>query len=976
MERIESGGPIENEETVSRLDALAEEFLEAVRAGRPASIEDYARRYPELAHEIRSLFPTMLAMEGLKIEKERSSSGGRVQGNLGVEKLGDFRIIGEIGRGGMGIVYEAEQQSLDRHVALKVLPRHALLDSKRLQRFQREAQTAARLHHSNIVPVFGVGEQDGLHYYVMQLIRGVGLDCILAVLKRNAGVGSTSGSNVSDEATVPAASRVASAMMSGAFPLTPTKPGGEDTEPLFLDFETATCTGSAGGNPKGDDELAHRLIGEMRSDYWISIAAMGRQVAGALAYAHGQGVLHRDIKPSNLLIDSRGTVWIADFGIAKALEKDGLTQTGDILGTLQYMPPEQMQGRQDARSDVYSLGLTLYEMCTLRRAWSASTAEELIEKITRSEPPRPRRIDPSIPKDLETIVLKSIARDPDHRYASADELADDLRRFIEGRPIQARPVGSVEQLWRWCRRNTLAASFAAAALVLLLATAVIGVWGSISTRRAYQREAIRRKESQAASRRAEHNLELALQAFENIFEGMAGRDLEDLDPDSAEAEDGSFGMTTSISERDAQLLEELLGFYDRFAAANEADDRLASESAWALQQMGRIHARLRQFDKAEEVVDKALRIHRATQKISPSDENLIAIADLLKDRALVDLDRGKTTDGMRRLQEAVTILSDETESPTSDAVRREFVRIHNDAVEHLIGRNRGFRPGRSGKRPTLNTKALQEWIPKLERSLEVAKELQATHAEDPGDLLRAGRSYLMLAAAYYGVNEKAKAASVTKPGLDLLQHLAESHPQVTEYTWEFLRQTLRATLLARSDRDLIPYLKRAMTLADQVDEHHPGKSILRSGALMLRERLGRMLAKDPQRADEAIEILTRARKQRQAMGGRDGRRRRPFASSSDVDLARALHASGQDAKALQLLEQVTRSPRSGGRGEMRSRMRGRVVKDALLLMAEIHEAAGRSDKAKEARAKAARIRVPDRSERRPLRRRREGRKSD
>ncbi len=976
MEHKDKAAPLDDEETVNRLDALAEEFIEAVRAGRFATVEEYARDHPELADEIRSLFPTILAMEGLKAEKERSSSGGRVQGGLGVEKLGDFRIIGEIGRGGMGIVYEAEQQSLDRHVALKVLPRHALLDPKRLQRFQREAQTAARLHHSNIVPVFGVGEQDGLHYYVMQLIRGVGLDGILAVLKRNAGVGSKADAEVSDDPTVPAASRVASAMMSGAFPLTPTKPGGEDTEPLFLDFETATCTATSGGRPAQEGDLARELVGEMRRDYWISIAAMGRQVAGALAYAHGQGVLHRDIKPSNLLIDARGTVWIADFGIAKALEKDGLTQTGDILGTLQYMPPEQMQGRQDARSDVYSLGLTLYEMCTLRRAWSASTAEELIEKITRSEPPRPRKVDPSIPRDLETIILKSIARDPDHRYAGADELADDLRRYIEGRPIQARPVSSVEQLWRWCRRNTLAASFAAAALVLLLATAVIGVWGSISTRRAYQREAMRRRESQAASTRAEHNLELALQAFENIFEGMAGRDLEDLDPDSAEAEDGSFGMTTSISERDAQLLEELLGFYDRFAAANESDDRLASESAWALQQMGRIHARLRQFGKAEEVIEKALRIHRAAQEASPSDENLVAIADLLKDRALLDLDQGKTADGMRMLEAAEAVLTSETSSPSSDAVRREFVRIHNDAVERLIGRNRSYRPGRAGKKHTLNTKALREWIPQLEKSLAIARELQATHEEDPRDLLRAGRSHLMLAAAYYGVNDKAKASAVTEDGLALLRQLAESHPQVSQYTWEYLRQTLRATLLARSNAQLIPHLEKALSLADQVDDRHPGKSLLRSGTMMLRERLGRMLSKDPNRADEAIEFLSRARKQRQTMGGRDGRRRRSIPTSSDVDLARALHAKGRDDEALKILEQVTRSPRTGGRGDVRSRMRGRVVKDALLLMADIHDAAGRPAEAKEARTRAGRIRLADRSERRPLRRRMEGRRND
>ena len=175
---------LEADDELDSLETLADEFMERQRRGESPSVAEYAAQHPDLAAEIEELFPTIAVMEQLKAQKERQS-GARVSlGGVRLERLGDFRILGEIGRGGMGIVYEAFQESLGRHVAVKVLPRQALLDPQQLRRFQREAQTAARLHHTNIVPVFGVGEHDGFHYIVMQLIEGAGLDNVLARLRQ------------------------------------------------------------------------------------------------------------------------------------------------------------------------------------------------------------------------------------------------------------------------------------------------------------------------------------------------------------------------------------------------------------------------------------------------------------------------------------------------------------------------------------------------------------------------------------------------------------------------------------------------------------------------------------------------------------------------------------------------------------------------------------------------------------------------
>src|SRR6516165_557647 len=472
------------------VEVLAEEFLERKRKGEKPTLREYRDRHPDLAAEIGELFPALLLMEDLGESSGAASAAPTGDGTAAVavatrlQRLGDYRILREIGRGGMGVVYEAEQESLGRRVALKVLSASSLLDPKQVRRFEREARAAARLHHTNIVPVFGVGCQDGHHYFVMQFIAGLGLDVVLEDLRRL-----RRAKSAADPAAVlvpevgrdagPTAAAVARSLLSGRFagdgpiPLgaTVTDSGaGEDgaAPPPIAAAARPAADPSAVALP-GSSELS---ASDPDRRYYRSVALIGIQVAEALEHANRQGVLHRDIKPSNLLLDGRGNVWVADFGLAKTGEADDLTHTGDILGTIRYMAPERFAGRCDARSDVYSLGLTLYELVALRPAYEASDRHALIERVLHEEPERLNRRAPGVPRDLETIIAKASAREPAGRYATAGALAEDLRRFVEDRPIRARRVSAAERLARWCRRNPVVTGLTAAVAISLIATGV------------------------------------------------------------------------------------------------------------------------------------------------------------------------------------------------------------------------------------------------------------------------------------------------------------------------------------------------------------------------------------------------------------------------------------------------------------------------------------------------------------------------
>jgi tetratricopeptide (TPR) repeat protein len=325
----------------------------------------------------------------------------------------------------MGVVYEAEQISLGRRVALKVLPFAATMDPRHLKRFHNEARAAACLEHPHIVPVFAVGCERAVHFYAMKLIEGRSLAEVIA-LQRRAHRPRPSG-------------------------------GGEQTAPVA----------AASTEPAPRDTAYYRRVAE-----W------GVQAAEALEYAHGVGIVHRDVKPANLMLDGRGSLWVTDFGLARTAQSD-LTVSGDLVGTLRYMSPEQAlakHGLVDHRTDVYSLGATLYELLTLRPAVSGKDRQELLHNLAFEEPAAPRRLEPALPRDLETVVLKALAKDPGERYARALDLAADLGRFLNDEPIRARRPTLARRAERWARRHRALIWAAAGFLAALGALAASAGW--------------------------------------------------------------------------------------------------------------------------------------------------------------------------------------------------------------------------------------------------------------------------------------------------------------------------------------------------------------------------------------------------------------------------------------------------------------------------------------------------------------------
>ena len=545
---------IDTTSTTDPLDDLAEEFARRWRDGEQPSIEEYADRYPQWADDIREMFPAILLMEQLKPRREDRTTNVAVPSaaHPPPDQLGEYRLLRVIGRGGMGVVYEAQHETLARRVAIKVLPAHLFADEKLRVRFRRESQAAARLHHTNIVPVFDVGEQNGWHYYVMQLIAGRSLDAS------------------SPQAT---------------------------TRGFQGDTPTDESQRSALPAPRSAVVLSHRHV-----------AQIGVQVAEALAYAHAQGVLHRDVKPSNLLLDEQGTVWVTDFGVAKLVEEANLTTSGDFVGTLRYMPPERFNGRSDGRGDVYSLGITLYELLAQRPAFPDTTPQHLIQLITQADPPSLRKLDPTIPTDLETIVLKAGARDPGDRYRNAAELADDLRRFLDDRPVKARRSSAAEHVWRWCRRNRLVAGLTVAAAVLLVITTAVSVAAYFRTSAANQQteaknDALKKalNAEQEQRQRAENNSAAALTAMNRIYDRFAPNRIivaPSLPAESSTEEQIDLPPQPVLSPEAVPLLEELLEFYEQVAREGSDHPRLQEQAAEADQRIGDIRQRLGQFEPA------------------------------------------------------------------------------------------------------------------------------------------------------------------------------------------------------------------------------------------------------------------------------------------------------------------------------------------------------------------------------------------
>ncbi|MFO0961122.1 MAG: serine/threonine-protein kinase [Isosphaeraceae bacterium] len=482
----------------SALVAALDDYLAALRDGRAFDRDAFLARYPGLASELLPCLGGLeLVMGALGPERPDRASG---PGPAPPQILGDFRIIRVLGRGGMGVVYEAEQVSLGRKVALKVLPYASSLDPRQRQRFQVEAQAAAHLQHPRIVPVYAVGEASGIPFYAMQLIDGRTLAEVIQGLRE-----------WSDRESA------------GVAP----PPSGENT-----DSKLRSASGHSG-----------TFSGSNRCrEFFEAAARLGAQAAEALDHAHELGIVHRDIKPANLMLDGRGDVWVTDFGLARMPGDLDLTRTGDVLGTLRYMSPEQSRARHgmvDPRTDIYALGATLYELLALHAAFDGRDRQELLRQIALDEPPPLRRANPAVPRDLETIVFKAMAKDPASRYQSARDMADDLQRFLAHKPVLARRPGLLQYAARWTRRHrAVVASAAIAGLVATSASAaVLGM--------AYQRFVDREREAQAlaeerdrdAKRERDHARQMSDLfglADTLAYSAMGRLSMQDQDPDGGE----------------------------------------------------------------------------------------------------------------------------------------------------------------------------------------------------------------------------------------------------------------------------------------------------------------------------------------------------------------------------------------------------------------------------------------------------------
>jgi WD40 repeat protein len=466
-----------------RLASWVAALVDRISSGELLDLDALAHEHPEGVERARRLIPALAIMARLgapssQFAVEPTGPSAVAAGFEPGRSLGDFRTIREIGRGGMGVVYEAVQTSLNRRVALKILPMTSADDPRKLKRFQIEAQAAALLNHPHVVPVYLVGAENGAHFYAMQFIEGRTLAEVIAEFRRA---------------------------------------------------------------PDPERTGAYRASARFAAE-------LGRQAAQALDYAHEQGIIHRDVKPSNLLIESSGWLWVADFGLARIAVEVDQTSTGMMMGTPRYMSPEQIAGARrvvDHRTDIYSLGATLYELITLRPAFDNIDHVQLMMKIARDEPRRPRAIDPTIPRDLETIILKAMAKDPSARYSTAGALADDLGRFLEHRPIRARRPGAVDRAAKWARRHRPAV--AVTAMFLLTAFMAIGgfvLWrdsvlrrhdGVLRRQNSELRSALERAErTETTIRRQSYDsrMRLAQQAQASGQLILAQEILEELQPES------------------------------------------------------------------------------------------------------------------------------------------------------------------------------------------------------------------------------------------------------------------------------------------------------------------------------------------------------------------------------------------------------------------------------------------------------------
>jgi serine/threonine protein kinase/tetratricopeptide (TPR) repeat protein len=779
-------------ELPSRLAGVLEGYLAELENGSAPDCESLLSEHPDLAEELRPYLDSLRMLHNAAREM-KSTSNGLLSGAKGGGKprqIGDYRIIREIGRGGMGIVYEAHQESLNRQVALKILPFAAVLDQRQIARFRTEAQAAAQLHHAHIVPVFAVGQEQGVYYYAMQYIEGQSLEQAIEELR------------LADQSRDDRTTHIN---------------GGR--------FGSTTTMALDGGQRLSTQHTSP-------TNFFHSVARLGIEAAEALQHAHEHGIIHRDVKPSNLLIDRQGRLWVTDFGLARMQADNGVTLTGDVVGTLRYMSPEQAGGEAivDARTDVYSLGVTLYELLTRRHAHPGEDRQALLRHIAGEEPPAPRRVDSSIPVDLETIVLSAMSKSREERYSSASALADDLDRFLTGKPTLARRPTLTDRSVKWAKRHRSLVTLAASAVVVLCVVSVAALFVVL-------REQAR---TAAALSDAERSAQAAREGFaraERHFQQARGA----VDQFGIRMADRLTAIPgAEAAQRD--LLIAALQYYHEFVGEAGDDPRLRHEIALAHFKSGAIAAKLGATPDAIGEYRAAIDLFSQLTAADPGDEDVSSqLAVTCNNLGLLLASRGETSEARKQHNAAIDI-------------QQRILREHPGDVSHIdhlaeSQANLGMLLEQLG-----DNRGAERY---LRSAVELLTSIQAPHSNTASSARNLAIVYNNLSYVLRD-RDRAAAEQASRTAIGILERLTDDSAGQAKFQDDLaLCYNNMAAFESQSQRwsEAIAWHRRAIELQEQMTRKSPSVVRYRSDLALSLNNLGVAYcrAKRPTDADAAFE---------------------------------------------------------------------------------------------------------------------------
>ncbi|MBL8891717.1 MAG: serine/threonine protein kinase [Planctomycetaceae bacterium] len=894
----------------SSLDEVVDQFTAQYRAGLAPSISHYQQKFPQFREELGELLSSVAMIEGLKQQSARLPSTEEPETlPRQLRELGDYTLVRELGRGGMGVVFEAIHKSLGRRVAVKVLSQRLTNDQRAVQRFRWEAEATAKLHHSHIVTVFGVGFHHDYHYYVMEYIEGWSLSELMARLKTNTGKAekSTAGATavqstvLAAEASRQGLTRSTNASLSMNAERTQVESQHRDQNSEHdLNFDSAHA---AVQKTPENAAFWSELSDPRRRIRWVLRAMSG--IADAVQYANRHGVLHRDLKPSNMLVDQDGRILLTDFGLVKHLDEPGITKTGDVVGTPQYMPPEAIEGKYDQQSEVYGLGLTLYEILTLHPTYPTHSPSGWVQQVLGRTPPPLRSKLPQASKDLERVVHKALARVPAERYATPATFRDDLRCLLEDRAVSVRRRRFHEEVWRWARRHPTTAILAGSCLVLLLMVAVVTsigftltqqaltelsrkhiqlTWQQSETEAARQLAVENEIKTNAEFQRAEANLRVSMDAFDAMFVQIVsqGRRTVGSEVESLAVEwDGLnelAGVQTAITSADAAFLKDMLKFYHEIAEQNADSKELKLQSGRAYRRVANSYHLIGDWPQSIQAYLEAIKIYSELALQEPNSEKLaLSLTQIYNETGQAFRRQGDQAEAVRYHQQAIKYLE---ESPHSKhpVVRLEVARTLNSlctAEAGLVGEMQRVPPSiaedyfgmQSGRRAMTtafsgrlldrrrNENLVRRQKGWLEKAIAITDQLLIDNPENDAARLVRATSLRGLAVLLDPAVQAEQFKQLISDAIEQIELLQAKHPAEPQFRYSL---ALTYTIpLALQDAAAIEYLQKAAELSKTLCSDFPQNMEFHQLNSNVHVELAKLLL-DQEQQDDGIECLDAA----------------------------------------------------------------------------------------------------------------------